>query len=230
VQTAGKESTEIFYDEKEIAENIVFCIAGARNARDICASSAAPSIAVQNEPFWKALKEAKERGVKIRFLTEVNKGNIRYCNELAKIAEVRHLDGLRGGLALSETTFMATVNLFEGKPVPVLIYSTANEIVEQQHYVFQTLWSMARQAYPKVDEPEFMKIITDQAKATKIFAGMLKSVEKKVLLLLPHAGSLKKAQEAGVIEVIAEKARKKGFSSCQRACLRLPATNRQCRS
>jgi hypothetical protein len=115
VWTTGKESTEIFYDEKEIAGNIVSCIAGARNVLDICASSAAPSIAVQNEPFWKALKEARECGVEIRFLTEITKGNIRHCNELAGIAEVRHLDSLRGGLALSETVFMATISSKAGR-------------------------------------------------------------------------------------------------------------------
>jgi signal transduction histidine kinase len=219
VWTAGKERTEIFYDEKEIVENIVSCIAGARGALDICASSAAPSIAVLTAPFWKSLKDAEKRGVKVRFLTEINRSNIRHCNELAKIAEVRHLDGLRGGLALSETVYMATVNLFEGKPVPVLIYSTAKEVVEQQHYVFHTLWSMAQPAQDKIAgiekgiEPEFIEIITEQAKAPKIFAGMLKSAEKKVLLLLPHAGSLEKAHEAGVIEVISEKARKKGFEA-----------------
>jgi signal transduction histidine kinase len=197
----------------------VSCIAGARGALDICASSAAPSIAVLTDLFLKSLKDADRRGVKIRFLTEVNKGNIRYCNELAKIAEVRHLDGLGGGLVLSETVYMATINLFEGKPVPVLIYSTAKEVVEQQHYVFQTLWSTAQPAQQKIAEiergvePEFMEIITEQARAPKIFAGMLKSAEKKVLLLLPHAGSLKKAEEAGVIEVIAWKARKKGFEA-----------------
>lgn len=217
--TAGRETTAIFYDEKEIAGNIVSCIAGARGALDICASSAAPSIAVLTAPFWKALKDADRRGVKIRFLTEINKGNIRHCNELAKVAEVRHLDGLRGGLALSETVYMATVNLFEGKPVPVLIYSTAKELVEQQHYVFQTLWSTAQPAAQKVAEiergvePEFMEIITDQTMAPKIFARMLKSAEKKVLLLLPHAGSLKKAQEAGVLEVISGKAGWEGFEA-----------------
>lgn len=217
--TTGKERTEIFYSEKEIAENIVSCIASAKGVLDICASSAAPSIAVLTEPFWKALRDAQRRGVEVRFLTEINRGNIKHCNDLARVAEVRHLDGLRGGLALSETVYMATVNLFEGKPVPVLIYSTAKEIIEQQNYVFHTLWSMAKPAQQKIleiekgVEPEFMEIITEQAKATKTFAGMLKSAESKILLLLPHAGSLRKAKDAGVIDLISEKARKKHFEA-----------------
>jgi signal transduction histidine kinase len=103
--------------------------------------------------------------------------------------------------------------------VPVLIHSTAKEIIEQQRYVFQTLWAMARPAQQKIlelekgVEPQFMEIITEPAKATKTFAGMLKSAEKKILLLLPHASSLRKAEDAGVLEVIAGKVRKKGFEA-----------------
>ena len=38
----------------------------------------------------------KERGVRIRYITEITKENVIYCKELMNFSEVRHLDGVKG--------------------------------------------------------------------------------------------------------------------------------------
>lgn len=57
------------------------------------------------------------------------------------VDELRHLDGIKGGLAISETEFMATTMLEEATPLTQVIYSNVKEMVEQGQYIFDTLWA-----------------------------------------------------------------------------------------
>ena len=91
------------------------------------------------ESLRKGMRNAYERGVKIRYISEITKNNINYCKELMKM-EVRHLDNAKGGMAVNEIEYIATANLQEAKPVSHLIHSNVKEIVEQQQLVFESLW------------------------------------------------------------------------------------------
>ena len=63
-------------------------------------------------------RDIKRRGGKIRLLTEIKSENINYCKQLMNIVdELRHLDGIKGGIALSETEFVATTMLEEATPL-----------------------------------------------------------------------------------------------------------------
>ena len=42
------------------------------------------------------------RGVKIRFISEITKDNLGYCKALMKIAEVRHLDEVKGNFGIGD--------------------------------------------------------------------------------------------------------------------------------
>jgi len=64
----------------------------------------------------RALVNLKNRGVKVRQITEITKENARYCKELVKnIDELRHLDGVKANFAVSETEYVATSTLREAR-------------------------------------------------------------------------------------------------------------------
>ena len=66
------------------------------------------------ESLKKSILEAKTKGVISRYLIDITKDNINYCKELAKIVdELRHLDGLIGGIAVSELEYMGTTTMHE---------------------------------------------------------------------------------------------------------------------
>jgi len=113
-----------------------------------------PIIAMGLEPLKKGMENAYLRGVKIRYISEITSNNINYCKELMEIAEVRHLDNSKGGMAVSETEYIATAHLQEAKPAQHLIYSNAKEIVEQQQLVFESLWRKSIPATQKIKEIE----------------------------------------------------------------------------
>jgi hypothetical protein len=114
-----------------------------------------PPFAIGIGQIKKAFLDAKSRGVRLRYLTEITNENISYCKELIKIVdELRHLDGIKGGIAVSETEYMATTVLQEAKPLTQVIYSNVKEVVEQGQYIFDIFWYRAIPAEQKIREIE----------------------------------------------------------------------------
>ena len=70
------------------------------------------------------------------------------------VDELRHLSGVKGGLAVSETEYMATTILEESKPLTQVIYSSVKEVVEQGQYIFDTLWNTEIPAEQRIKEIE----------------------------------------------------------------------------
>ena len=54
------------------------------------------------ESLNEALIDTKNRGIKLRFITEIGKGNIYHCKDITRIAELKHLEGVRGNFAVSD--------------------------------------------------------------------------------------------------------------------------------
>ncbi|MFL6421801.1 MAG: ATP-binding protein [Nitrososphaeraceae archaeon] len=139
-----------------------------------------PLLAISLKEIWKAFANAKSRGVKLRYLTEITHDNISSCKELLSIVdELRHLDGVKGSFMISESQYLAPVVLFENEKVASqIVCSTVKEIVEYQQNVFDNLWSEAvsaeqrfREIEEGVEHPE-TRVLKNKA---EIF-GYLKSI------------------------------------------------------
>ena len=144
--------------------------------------------AIKNERF-----KAKNRGVEFRYITEITRDNISYCKELSKIAEIRHLNGVKGNFEVSQNIgkaeYIGTAVLQEAEPVPQLIYSNVKEIVEQQQFVFDTLWNKAIPSQVRIKEieegikPETIEVIVDPRNALEAEYRLLKSAKKEIQMI-----------------------------------------------
>ncbi|MGI0020054.1 MAG: hypothetical protein ACREAY_06260 [Nitrososphaera sp.] len=94
------------------------------------------------------------RGIKLRFITEITKDNLRHCKEMMEFAELRHLDGIKGNFAVSDKGYVATARLQQEQPIVQVISSNVMAMVEQNQYLFETLWQKAVLAEQKVREIE----------------------------------------------------------------------------
>ena len=99
---------------------------------------------------------AKNRDVRLRYLTEITSENISFCKQLLSIvSKIRHLDGIRGNFMISESEYLAPAVLFEkGKAAARIFYSNVKELVEEHEYRFDTLWSKAISAEQRIREIE----------------------------------------------------------------------------
>jgi two-component system, OmpR family, sensor histidine kinase VicK len=147
------ETTEILRGAEDTTRAIVLFFTNASKV-SACADSLAPSVAMGVEPIKKCYEELKRRNSKVRWITEITKDNLSYCRALMQYAEVRHLDGIKGNFGVSDTAYIATATIDKAQPVPELIYSSARSVVEQNKYVFDTLWSNAVVAEDRIREIE----------------------------------------------------------------------------
>ena len=151
---SGKKSEIIYGVENAVGRGIYF-MSNVKDKMDICFDHRAPSIVLENEEYSNGYTDIRKRGGKIRAFTEITKDNIHYCKKLMKLVdELRHLDGVKGGIAVSEREYMATTVLEEAKPLTQVIYSNVKEVVEQGQYIFDTLWNKAISAEQRIREIE----------------------------------------------------------------------------
>ena len=151
----SQRSSEILYGPENAVGRGVQFMKNVKKRMDIFFDHKAPSIVVDIEEYRNGYINIRRRGAKIRAFTEITEENIHYCKELMKLVdELRHLDGVKGGMAVSESEYMATTVLEEAKPLTEVIYSNVKEVVEQGQYIFDTLWRSAISAEQKIKEIE----------------------------------------------------------------------------
>jgi two-component system, OmpR family, sensor histidine kinase VicK len=150
------ERTTVLYGIETTANTILQFITNANKGWDNYIDKTADFVFVGVESIRKTITDVKNnRGLKIRAITEITKDNIQYCKEYMKIiTELRHLDGVRGNFAVSESEYIAVARLQEAQLVPQVIYSSVKDIVEQHRYIFETLWTQAVSAEQKITEIE----------------------------------------------------------------------------
>lgn len=128
------------------------------------------------------------------------------------ISELRHLDGLKGNFAISEKGYTASATLQEAAMLQEVIYSNARAILDQQRYMFETLWSKAKPAEQKIREIEegidFGKteIIQSPKKILELFINMIKSAKSEILLMLPTINAFLREERIGAIELLKKSA------------------------
>ncbi|MFL6433304.1 MAG: ATP-binding protein [Nitrososphaeraceae archaeon] len=153
--SSPEKRSEILYGVDKAVGRGVYFMSNVKKRMDIYFDYSAPSIVVEVQEYRNGYIDIRKRGGKIRAFTEITKDNINYCKELMKLVdELRHLNGVKGGLAVSETEYMATTVLEEAKPLTQVIFSSVKEVVEQGQYIFDTLWNTAIPAEQKIREIE----------------------------------------------------------------------------
>ena len=147
--------SEILYGVENAVGRGVYFMSNVKQRMDIFFDHRAPSIVTDIAEYRNGYIDIRTRGGKIRCFTEITKDNVHHCKELMKLVdELRHLDGVKGGMALNESEYMATTVLQEAKPLTQVIYSSVKEVVEQGQYIFDTLWNAAIPAQKKIREIE----------------------------------------------------------------------------
>jgi signal transduction histidine kinase len=204
------EYTEVFYGEEAVMDRVLNFLHETDFIVDACVDYTRPSLAINIPTLRKAFLNAKKRGVRLRYTTEITRDNISHCKRLlSMVDELRHLDGIKGNFYISEKAYLAPATYHEkGKPAEQIIYSNVNEMVNHQRYVFDSFWNRAIPAEQRIRdivedrEPEFYEVITDSVKVSQILLDLAQSAKKEALLLLPNDKSILRLERLGVIDTI----------------------------
>lgn len=194
-------------------------MSNVKKKMDICFDNRAPSIVIDIDEYRNGYTDIKRRGGKIRLLTEITSENINYCKQLMNLVdELRHVDGIKGGLAVSETEFMATTMLEEATPLTQVIYSNVKEMVEQGQYIFDTLWANsaaipAKQRIKEIEHGvirEIIETIRDPAETQKRAFDLVKFASDEILIIFPTTKAFYIQEHLGLMKLLTEAARERG--------------------
>lgn len=181
---------------------------------DACVDHTRPSLILQIKGIKKAFYDARERGIKLRYITEITADNVSFCKELSTtiVDELRHLDGIKGNFYVSEREYIAPAALHQkDKPSSQIIHSNMREMVEEQQYIFDTLWNKSISAEDRIKEieheiePDYFRIINDNDEATNILIDFAKNAQKEILLLLPNDKALTRMDRLGILNYLIDK-------------------------
>jgi signal transduction histidine kinase len=167
--------------------------------------------AIKNERL-----KAKNRGVNFRYVTQITDDNLSYCKELSKFAELRHLNGVRGNFEVSKNRigggkgeYIGTATLQEAKPIAQIIYSNVKDIVEQQQFVFDTLWNKAIPFQVRLKEieegikPETIEVIVNPKEALETEYRLLSSSMDEVLMIFSTVNTfLLQERQLGISQIL----------------------------
>jgi len=134
-----------------------------------------PSLALSLKPIKNAFLAARKKGVRLRYITEINHQNFEDCKALLDIVdELRHIDGLKTNFMITEGEYLAL--LVQDKSETIAsehIYSDMTQIVEHGRCIFDTLWSKSIPAEERIKDiidgavPRETKIVYNQEEIMK---------------------------------------------------------------
>jgi two-component system sensor histidine kinase VicK len=210
-EVPDNKTTEVLYGVENAVRRGVQFMQNAKKKMDLCGDKNGPSIIMEFEVYKNNYIDVKRRGGKIRLITDITKENINYCKELMKIVdELRHLDEIKGGIAISESEYMGTLTLKEKQLLSQVIYSNVREVVEQQQYIFNSLWSKAIPARQRIKEiekgtkREFAETILEPKEIQQIFYELLKAATHEVLILFSTTYIFQVQQQERLFESVKE--------------------------
>jgi two-component system, OmpR family, sensor histidine kinase VicK len=209
------EVTRVFYGVETVISTVIQFLNQTNNVVYACVDQTRPVLALDIFALKKAFEDAKSRGVKLMYVTEITKDNVYYCKQLMEIAsELRHLDGIKGNFYISETEYLAPATLHEkGESASQIIYSNVNEIVEHQKYLFDSFWDRAIPAEQRIKEieegveAEFTKVITDGNRVAELIVEFAKSVKREAQMLLPNSNTIIMVDKLGIWDYLVQAAK-----------------------
>jgi two-component system, OmpR family, sensor histidine kinase VicK len=206
----GQEFTRVYYGSETVIDTVLHFLKKSNNIIYACVDQTRPSLTIDIVMLKKAFLDAKNRGVKMLYVTEITKDNLSYCKQLlTMVDELRHLDRIKGNFYISETGYLAPATYHEkGEPASQIIYSNVKELINHQRYVFDTFWDKAIAAELRIREIEEgidlgnTEVIQSSQKIMDLLLNMVKSAKCEILLILPTINAFLRKERVGVIELL----------------------------
>ena len=208
------ETTKIYYGEEAAMKILLQAMANVKKEAVICSDANSPIFSMTMEPVKKGYIDFSKRDVNIRQIVEITRGNFQYCKEFMNYVELRHMDNVKGNMAVTETEYVATSVLEGSKPVTQTIYSNVKAFLEQQRYFFENLWSNAVPAEHRIREieqgiePQRIEVIYDPGQALELYQSLIMSAEKEIKLMFPTCNAVIRQDNAGILYLLQEAAKK----------------------
>ena len=209
--TLRNRKTDLIYDLDTAVSYGIRFLENDSERMDICIDKNGPSLIIKSDIYKSNYVKAKNRGAKIRFITEITKDNIQYCKKLSEIvSELRHLDGVKGSVCINDSEFLGMSTWSETKLLNPVIYSNEREVIEQQQYIFEIFWKKAEPLTQKLREieegivPEIMQSRNSPVDIQNKIFDLLRSAESEILVIMSTSKAFHRQTEYGTFQLLKE--------------------------
>ena len=167
------------------------------------------------EPIWNAFIRLRQKGVKIKLITEVTPENIFYCKKLMEIVRLRHIDGIKSNFGVADRGECLHTISNDAQSLSHAIKSNAKGLVEAQQFLFETLWSKSIPADQRIREIETgifqdtIDVIHDHSKVRALYSDLVKNAQSEIMLILPTANALIRQEKINAIPYMLQAARER---------------------
>ena len=118
-QSGTIERTEILRNHEDMVNTTVEDFSKLKKSIDICTYGKGVYLTINTKPIWEGYVKVKQRGARLRWITDITKENLSDCKELMTIAEVRHLDQIIGAFGIHDgIKYRASANVKELGQLP----------------------------------------------------------------------------------------------------------------
>jgi two-component system, OmpR family, sensor histidine kinase VicK len=194
IPSTSIEKTMVLQDSRSINNALLGFYARAKTGYD-CYGVVSQSTLPESEAINDTLSILKNQGVRLRQITEITKDNVSYCKMLMKITELRHLDGVKGKIQISDTEIIVTTTAEneESHETAQVIHSNVKQLVEQQQSLFEIVWKKAIPAEQKIREiedgiePPETKVLENPEEIVNHIKYVIEKSSKR-LICLPSGG------------------------------------------
>src|SRR5215469_16671937 len=152
--TKAENLTEIIYGTEAVIETVLHAISLINESLDIFIAITSISIITSNERLMDAYVRLKDRGVKIRIITEITIDSQPYLKKMMSFAEVRHIEGITSSFVVSERDYISNNTSPTDKITQRAIHSTMKIFVQQHQNLFDTIWKNAMPSEQRIQKIE----------------------------------------------------------------------------
>lgn len=168
-----------------------------------------------------SFKSGKHRG--IRMITKIDNDSMGVFKEFLKLGvQIRHVNNLPPiDFAVSDKAMIANLhqievdhkigNISTSEPeYHDLVHNllVSNEPAYMDHFIsiFNELWNNGIDANDRINsiergiEPDFLEVMTDPEKVSRVLVGLVKSIKTEALLLLPNDRAIIRIDKLGIID------------------------------
>lgn len=210
-----KDVVKMIHGEKDAVSVTMYCYSSAQETIDFYSEGIGVHSMFQYSENLKKHKEALDRGVRIRVITEITKDNLPYVKEgLQYVSDVRHMDTITHSFGVSEKHYLSSKLQFGNPSLTQSIFSNVGWFVREQQYLFESLWSKAiplKQRIREIEEGqkrEFVDTIREPAEAVSLLPKIVSSAYQEIILFLPSLNILRGFESAGLAEPIKDHTKK----------------------
>ena len=203
------EKTRVLHNPAKMIDVTLKIYSQLTEYMDAICDDKGPEVTITASPIWNGMIVLKNKGVRLRWITNITKDNLKWCKEFMKLIEVRHIDGIKGAFGIHDNMYyMASASVLrQGKLFPSeLIVSNVKVIVQQQQQIFNLLWDKAIPAKQRIREielgtkREFIDTIRDPNDILKAIFNILHSATYNIEILFSSYATFRGLSSAGILE------------------------------